>query len=251
MGPGAARFLRSGEIEDAEVEQKTFESIADLAKYGAKQSRTQTRWSKVGTGIKTGQIYAHADAFRELRRELHIISSYRQLVSTFSVPLEDQTRWEADLERLSDEFKEKMLSAMLDRYQLVSSAASAAKLAAGTRLTSERSSRSFSASSRRESAGADDSFHQGNKQGVLQLLVKWGLPGKAKRVLTDQEGLERTAAKLQHALQVVLEHGDDRFLDAPSPTPISAPEFHNIQTKISCAERQHPAIVRSGPCEEA
>ena len=49
--------------------------------------------------------------------------------------------------------------------------------------------------------------------GALQLLVRWELPKEAHSILVEQEyTAERSAPKLERALQVVLERGDEKFL---------------------------------------
>ena len=56
--------------------------------------------------------------------------------------------------------------------------------------------------------------------GILQLLVRWGLPAKAANILTEQElASERTAKKLLAALQVQRPTQSSPSVTGPNVTP--------------------------------
>ena len=109
-----------------------------------------------------------------------------------------------------------MLNAMLQNFQRNNQAAAAANPPAAT--SSRISQRAEPASSPRVAAmdaqaaaggrrvhGAFDvaAADEDSAPGILQLLVRWGLPAKAANILTEQElASERTAKKLLAALQV-------------------------------------------------
>lgn len=136
---------------------------------------------------------------------------YRQHVNIFSVPIADLSRRQASLEKSADELKLAMLQAMLQTYER--SGSSRAQSSARARVSScsvHSSSRSCAAQRIEHSSGGEE-----QAPGTLQLLVRWELPREANRILAEQEySAERTAPKLQQALQVVLERGNEKFLSA-------------------------------------
>jgi hypothetical protein len=120
------------------------------------------------------------------------------------VPLNDE-QFQYDLDKGADDFKFAMLQAMLHEHSKLTPGKGGP---APPLLQHGRRGSTHLASSEDEAPG------------TLQLLVRWELTREASRILVEPEyTTERSASKLQHALQVVLERGDEKVRRAPAAAP--------------------------------
>ena len=258
VSPEAARFLKQGELEG--VDTGRHKSMADVAELlggagrspkGEVKPASKVRWHALAQETKSQRVYSHQDANRQVRRQLHLLAQYRHLVTVFSVPLTDQGKWNADLERRADEFKEALLQAMLDTFRRAAKQTAAKQSilkSSGSRSRGTDMDEDAAATFRpvrRVSALLDDT------PGILQLLVRWGMPHLAADILTEQElAAERTPTKLQHALQVVLERGDEKFLETllthASQRALAEPECKPavLVSQLNLQRLYHPDRVR-------
>ena len=149
VSPAAARFLRAGELEEAEqgatkAEQgrgakaerggtratqaggatstaTTMPSASarraapesDGAPTGGKQEGKQegkqVSWGVLRRAVRAGAHFHHEDEYVALRKELHTIGMYRCFVSVVSFPPADLRNSHDDLDRIASEFKQAML----------------------------------------------------------------------------------------------------------------------------------------------